>query len=103
MKKYYWSTEEQKIVTIDELRKNHDLFYPDIDFSDFLFLCSYTNNGIIQPLTKEITREKALVHALQMELYDFADDTATKTAIENEITAINTNINKLSAMAIETA
>ncbi len=103
MNKYYWSTEEQRIVTIDELRKNHDLFYPDIDFADFLLLCSYTNNGIIQPLSKEITREKALVHALQIELSDFADDTATKTAIEDEITAIKANINKLSAMAIEKA
>ena len=91
MKKYYWNIEKQEIITIDELKQNHAEFYSDIGFSDFLRLCSSANNGNLESLEKEITREKTLVNILKKEC-----------AEETEINAIWENVIRLSSMARET-
>ena len=67
MRKYFWSIEENRTISIDEIEKIRLQFYPEKTLSDFLSDCSYLNNGDLQPLEIEIERERKQVAILHDE------------------------------------
>ena len=64
MKKYYWSIEDGRVISIEELEKIRSELYPDDSMEKFLEGCSYRNNGDLEPLSMEIERQKKLIDSL---------------------------------------
>lgn len=65
MKKYYWSIEDGRVISIEELEKIRSELYPDESMENFLEACSYRNNGDIEPLRMEIERQEKTLHGLE--------------------------------------
>ncbi len=65
MRKYYWSIEDSRIVSIEELEKIRSELYPDDSMETFLEACSYRNNGDLEPLSMEIERQQKLIRGLE--------------------------------------
>lgn len=115
MKKYYWSIEEQRIITFEELEEYHKKYYPLDSTEKFLSDCSYLNNGDIEPLDNEIKRTKKQMCLLEKEqeeirscLYDSMYKPLSETdekyllEINEEIEELKQVITDLSALAAET-
>lgn len=59
MKRYYYSNEQSKIVSIDEVKQEFTQFqlegeYTDISFEYYLQGCMYYNNGDLTPVIDKI-------------------------------------------------
>lgn len=65
MRKYYWSIEDSRIVSIEELEKIRSELYPDDSMETFLEACSFRNNGDLEPLSMEIKRQEKLIRDLE--------------------------------------
>ena len=64
MKKYYWSIESGRVVSLEELDSIRSEFYPNDSLEKFISDCLYLNNGDIEPIEMQIAREeKELIRA----------------------------------------
>ena len=64
MKKYYWSIEDGRVISIEELEKIRSELYPNDSMEKFLEDCSCRNNGDLEPLCMEIKRQEKLIDSL---------------------------------------
>lgn len=58
MKKYYWSIESGRVISLEELNSIRSEFYPNDTLEKFISDCSYLNNGDIEPIELQIAREE---------------------------------------------
>lgn len=58
MKKYYWSIESGRVISLEELDSIRSEFYPNDTLEKFISDCSYLNNGDIEPIELQIAREE---------------------------------------------
>lgn len=68
MKKYYWSIEDGRVISIEELERIRSELYPDDSMENFLEACSYLNNGDLEPLSMEIKRQEKILHGLENDI-----------------------------------
>ena len=58
MRKYYWSIEDNRVISLDELETIRQETEPETPLKEFVEKCSYRNNGDLEPLDMEIERER---------------------------------------------
>lgn len=58
MKRYYYSIEDDAIISADELNRFRLESAPDMSLPEYIASCSYLQNGDIEPLTLYIARLK---------------------------------------------
>lgn len=68
MKKYFYDNNAGRVISLNELNGIRSELYPDKSMEQFLSDCSYRNNGTIEPLFMEITRQKKLALSMEEEL-----------------------------------
>lgn len=58
MKRYYWSIEDDAIISAQELDILRSRSAPEMSLAEYITASSYLNNGDLEPLTLEIERQK---------------------------------------------
>lgn len=69
MRKYYFSIEENRIITIEEVKniweECNKSEYPN--FNDYIVVCSYLQNGDLEPIENEIRRTEKRIESIEEE------------------------------------
>ena len=76
MRKYYWSIEDNRVISIDELETIRQETEPDTPLRTFIEKCSYRNNGDLEPLDMEIERERKEVSSLLDDIHTITESIA---------------------------
>lgn len=66
MRKYYFSIEDNRVIAIDEIKKLWNQYnvndYPV--FADYIAVCSYLQNGDLEPIETEIKRQSKKIDCM---------------------------------------
>ena len=79
MKKYYWSIEDNRVISLEELDTIRQATEPETPLAEYVEKCSYKNNGDLEPLDMEIQRELKTLEELHDDIR-----TITESIIELE-------------------